>query len=118
MESEKSYIHESLETISSRYCDSWENNDNKQEDDQEGVSIITNEAIEVSIIDKEQHQETEVIDTKILVSRRKGPRSQKTVTFDHTMKIILTQMYVNEGLKLFEGNCFNRNIRKISRWYS
>ena len=72
---EEETVNDSLETISWKYCDSWENNDNKQEGDQEGVSNITNEAVDVSIIDKEQHQETVVIDTKILVSRRKGLKS-------------------------------------------
>ena len=112
------YVDGSLDTVSSKYCDSQEDNDNEQEDNKGNQSNIIDEIVEVSIIDKKQHQVTEVIDIKTLVSRRKVLRFRKLVTFDHTMKIILTQMYVNEGLKLFEGNCFSRNIRKISRWYS
>ena len=72
----------------------------------------------MSIIDKEQHQETVVIDTEISVSRRKGLRFRKPVTFDHTMSIILTQMYVNKELKLCVDNISSSNRRSICRWLS
>ena len=72
----------------------------------------------MSIIDKEQHQETVVIDTEISVSRRKGLRFRKPVTFGHTMSIILTQMYVNKELKLCVDNISSSNGRSICRWLS
>ena len=59
---------------------------------------ITDEVVEVSIIDEGQHQETVVIHIDTLVLRRIGLSFRKAVTFDHTMAIALTQMYVNKGL--------------------
>ena len=72
----------------------------------------------MSIIDKKHHQETVVIDTEILVSRRKGLRFRKPVTFDHTMSFIITQMSVNKGLKLCVDNISSSNGRSVCRWFS
>ena len=33
---EEAYVDGSLETVSSKYCDIWEDNDNEQEDNQGG----------------------------------------------------------------------------------
>ena len=46
---------------------------------------ITDEVVEVSIIDEGQHQETVVIHIDTLVLRRIGLSFRKAVTFDHTM---------------------------------
>ena len=53
---------------------------------------ITDETVEVSIIDKEQHQETVVIHIDTLVLRRIGLSFRKAVTFDHAMAIVLTNV--------------------------
>ena len=78
---------------------------------------ITEEVIEVSIIDKEQYQENVVIDTEILVSRWKGLRFRKPVTLNHTMEGILAQMSVNKRLKLFGDKVSSTNRRRVYRWF-
>ena len=63
VEIEQVSVAGSLDTVSSKYCDSQEDNGNEQKKNQRKNNKITDEVVEVAIIDKEQHQVTIDIDT-------------------------------------------------------